>query len=154
MNSLGKTRLRTADLTSILLAELTGNQAAVGLNTDIIWNSQVVKIGTNIALNIATGVFTLQPGTYELEAQLRAQSFSLSTGGFLTLGWVDSSNVAIQNSAAVLLPTTNTSGDATQSTAKTILVVTTQTDVKIRVTNNNGNAAIIALTSRAIIKKL
>lgn len=141
-------------ISSFLLAELATNQAGVGIGDDVIWDTEIVKKGTDISLNTVTGEFTLQPGTYELQANFRGLTFSNAVGGFLTIGWVDGSNVDINKSAGLLAPLTSTGANSPNSVASTIIIVTVPTIVKTRVINNTGNATIVASTSRAIIKKL
>ena len=139
---------------SILLAELVANQAGVGVGDDVVWDSEVIKIGNAISLNIATGEFTLQPGTYELQANFRGLTFSNAAGGFLSIGWVDGANADINKSAALLAPVSGTGPNSANSVASTIIIVIVPTIVKTRVINNTGNAIIVAATSRVIIKKL
>lgn len=139
--------------TSILLAELNANQTGVGNNTDIVWDLETLKIGTDISLNTATGEFTIQPGTYDLNAELRALGFSLANGN-VRPEWVDGANTSLNKSAAVLLPVTHANQDANQATAHTLLTVTVATVVKVRITSAAGTVEIRELSSRAIIKKL
>lgn len=139
---------------SVLLAELNANQLTVGVNDDVVWDLQTIKIGNSISLNVATGEFTLQAGTYELEANFAGITFSNITGGNLVVSWVDSGNSIINKSGARMLPATSTLANSVDSTAKTTLTVTTDTVVKTRCTGANGTCTIVADQSRAIVKKL
>jgi len=139
---------------SALLAEMSTSQTAIGAATDIDFDTEVEKIGSAISFNTSTGEFTLQPGTYELAAYIRGQTFSNTVAGTLNIRWVDGADAAINKSECQIVPNPSTATGSSQIAAITIITVTVVTIVKVRCNAANGTATVSAGLTRAIVKKL
>ena len=105
-------------------------------------------------------MFTLTAGvTYELSFTPSFITFSNSTGGFLCYEWVDATTNTPLDSTGIgigtIVPTTDTSVQNDNPTARVIYTPSTNQTVKIYTTSGNGTATLRgAIGTQAIIKPL
>lgn len=133
----------------------TTAQATVGANTDLVLNSAVA--GNTIALDTATGIFTLKAGrTYLITACCGFSTFSDTTGGVATVEIVDgTSNTAlVAGRAATYAPPSNTAQVASNGTISLVYAVAAGADktAKLRCTAATGTASLdVGRTSVTVV---
>lgn len=122
-------------------------QTGIGDNRDLIFTN---KIGGNIPYNTTTGVFTLSANkTYLLQAQVRANTPSVSSS-YIEYGFVDAtSNALLVNGTETITSSTTSSGNyGSNPVINFIYTPTTNQTVKLRTTlNSNGTQTIVSGTA-------
>jgi hypothetical protein len=127
----------------IMAYRATSNQTSVAAGTVLLFNSASASNG--ITLNTSTGVFTLTAGrTYAMSAGLEFQNFSNTTGGYITYIWANNATNAglpgaISGNSVPLAFTGNTS---VNYVPYVIYTPTTNEEIKLRVWNSDGTAAL------------
>ena len=91
------------------VSRITSDQSSVGTNVDLIYNS---KLSGNIPFNTTTGVGTLTAGkTYKITVSNSFQTFSNTTGGYVSYAIVDAADNTVLSPVTETLPPTNTSSN-------------------------------------------
>lgn len=117
-------------------------------------------IGTNdILYTAATGIWTLTPGLYELEAYVRFGGFAVPASEFATYQWVDGvgSAALFTNMAGLVFPNASTVNTATaEPIAKVIYRVPEGPNltVKVDATASAGATTVVGANSYAIVRKI
>ena len=140
-----------------LMVKLTADLPAIAASTDIVFGTTAQQIGTTIAYNSTTGVFTLPAGrTFELVATINCTTFSISATGSINLTWVDAATntplvSAVQSS---VVPLTSTSAVSATPQSYALLTTAAVTTCKLRCVAATGTATASYLNSYAMIKIL
>jgi hypothetical protein len=119
------------------------DQTNVGLQSVIIMNT-ISTPTTAIPYDTNTGIYTLTAGkVYQLTAHLAWGSFSDTANGFLTYGWMDSTNTILSTTAmGVVYPDTRSPNQTSQPVAYGIFAPSNTAYVKLRVVANTGTATL------------
>ena len=129
----------------------TTNQAAVGVNTDLLYND---ASDTDIPLDIETGIFTLPPGyEFRLTANPNLTTFS-SSAAYAYFEWVlasDNSSLVNGQSGSIIPSTFSVSNAGSQPQAKATIRTTEATQVKLRITSGSGTSTLSFQNSHAEI---
>ena len=134
--------------------------SSVGNGSTFILNTVVGNVNSQTSYNSSTGVFTLTAGvTYDMSCSPSWISFSNPTGGYLCYQWVDATTNSPLDSTGTgtgtAIPTTDTTGQQDNATARVIYTPTTNQTVKLRVTAGAGTATLRGgLGTQAVIKPL
>ncbi len=124
------------------------NQSITVLNQTVKPGTDLYSVGTDITYNATTGIYTLSPGTYELDAFGNPPSVN-GFGAYAYLEWWDESSNASLNSQQIYLRGAPVVPDNLRS--YTIINVTSNTNVSLKCTTvSSGANANITMT----IKKL
>ena len=141
----------------------------VGQSTDVgsfgngstfILDTVVGNVNSQTSYNSSTGVITLTAGvTYDMSFTPSFITFTNSTAGYLIYQWVDATtNTPLDSTGTgngTAIPTTDTTGQIDNATARVIYTPTTNQTVKLRVTAGVGTATLRgALGTQAVIKPL
>ena len=129
-----------------LSGSMATSMTTVGVNTDIIIDSQ--DIASGISVNTGTGVVTLLANKiYKLEFNVRCLNFSNTTGGAMVMNWVNSSNTALGSGRfrTVVQPETTTAANSPSMGGASLFYSTfggADTSVKVRITAAAGTCDI------------
>ena len=133
---------------------------SVGNGSTFLLNTVVGNVNSQTSYNSSTGVFTLTAGvTYDMSFTPSFITFTNSTGGYLIYQWVDATtNTPLDSSGTgngTAIPTTDTTGQIDNATARVIYTPLTNQTVKLRVTAGAGTATLRGgLGTQAVIKPL
>jgi hypothetical protein len=111
-----------------VIAARTGSVQAIAdlaAATDVVMNTLVSSHGSAVSFDAATGVFTLQPGFYELDARLAFEGFDTVTTDIAQFVWRDTLGNALANGlVGISVPPASTQNLASQPSAKALIEVT------------------------------
>ena len=142
----------------IQAGRITSDQTAIGVNTDIIFNTALISSG--ISLNTSTGAFTLAANkTYRLLAGCSWASFSDASNGYIIYDWVDATtNTALNSSGAskgVAEAINRNTSEFNATTANLIYTPSTNQTIKLRIVEGVGTATLrSSIGTSAIIEQI
>lgn len=138
------------------VARVTTDQNIANLASDerLVFNAQTGSEGTDITYNPATGVFTLQPGLYELDGRTEWDGFG-ATSAIVRVIWGDSENGTplVNYASGRSAGNVNDGNLAPQSTVKVIYRATVVTVAVLRASGGTGSAQ-MTIGSHALVRKI
>jgi hypothetical protein len=143
-----------------IVVGLASSIASFGLGSTVIFDTVVGNANSQTSYNVSTGVFTLTAGvTYDMSFTPSFITFSNTTSGYLCYEWVDATaNTPLDSTGTgmgTVIPTTDTSVQNDNPTARVIYTPSTNQTVKLYVTSGNGTATLRgAIGTQAIVRPL
>jgi hypothetical protein len=154
-----QTSFGTVNPAYIVVGLVTG-VTGFGVSSTFILDTVVGNVNSQTSYNTSTGVFTLTAGvTYDMSFTPSFISFSNTTGGYLCYQWVDASTNTPLDSTGIgmgtVVPTTDTSVQNDNPTARVIYTPSTNQTVKLYVTSGNGTATLRGgIGTQAVVRPL
>ena len=153
------TSFGTVNPAYIVVGLVTGVNS-FGVGSTFILDTVVGNVNSQTSYNTSTGVFTLTAGvTYDMSFTPSFIGFSNTTGGYLCYEWVDATTNTTLDSTGIgmgtVVPTTDTSVQNNNPTARVIYTPSTNQTVKLRVTSGNGTATLRGgIGTQAVVQPL
>ncbi len=141
-----------------IIVSLGSNLTSISQGNNIIFNTiSSPDGGSQIAYDVNTGYFTLQPNaTYLLEATLLCSQFSNAGSGTIEYEWINVStgSYIVQKCFGQIFSPTNTLGNTSNPLTSIIFSPTVVTEVALNVTSSTGTCTINQKNSYAIVSQI
>lgn len=118
----------------------------------------VAPIGTSEILYVpATGIFTLTPGLYDLDAYLIAGTFAVEATEFVTFHWALAGTPLVSlllNMGGAIYPGASTADITSSDSCRMLYRAATSTNLVVSAIASAGITTVVNAGSRAIVRKL